>query len=140
MQFNRLIAERRAFYCFRWAAKAMSRASRVQPSRQRERQATMNPSYDFEGQVALVTGAASGMGLATSKAFAEAGAAVVLADFNKGGLDTATGALTSAGHQAIGITCDVSNEAQVAGMTDSAVAAFGRLDMTFNNAGIHVPP
>jgi NAD(P)-dependent dehydrogenase (short-subunit alcohol dehydrogenase family) len=100
----------------------------------------MNPSYDFEGQVALVTGAASGMGLATSKAFAEAGAAVVLADFNKGGLDTATGALTSAGHQAIGITCDVSNEAQVAGMIDSAVAAFGRLDMAFNNAGIQVPP
>ena len=100
----------------------------------------MNPSYDFEGQVALVTGAASGMGLATSKAFAEAGAAVVLADFNKGGLDTATDALTSAGHQAIGIPCDVSNEAQVAAMIDRAVASFGRLDMAFNNAGIQVPP
>ena len=40
----------------------------------------MNPSYDFTGQVALVTGASSGMGLATARAFAEAGASIVLAD------------------------------------------------------------
>ena len=47
----------------------------------------MNPSYDFTGQVALVTGASSGMGLATARAFAEAGAAVVLADINQAALD-----------------------------------------------------
>ena len=47
-----------------------------------ERNSTMNPSYDFTGQVALVTGAGSGMGLATARAFAESGAAVVLADIN----------------------------------------------------------
>ena len=43
----------------------------------------MNPVYDFRGQVALVTGASSGMGLSTARAFAEAGAAVVLADINE---------------------------------------------------------
>jgi NAD(P)-dependent dehydrogenase (short-subunit alcohol dehydrogenase family) len=100
----------------------------------------MNPAYDFKDQVALVTGAGSGMGLATARAFAEAGASVVLADVNEEGLNTATGALTSGGHQAIGITCDVSNEAQVAAMIERTVASFGRLDMAFNNAGIQVPP
>jgi NAD(P)-dependent dehydrogenase (short-subunit alcohol dehydrogenase family) len=100
----------------------------------------MNPTYDFKGQVALITGAASGMGLATARAFAEAGSAVVLADMNQESLDMATVALTSAGHQAIGIACDVSNEAQVAGMVNRAVSSFGRLDVAFNNAGIQVPP
>src|SRR5437870_7338966 len=101
---------------------------------------TMNPTYDFRGQVALVTGASSGMGLATARAFAEAGAAVVLADINDKALRTATDRLTSAGHQAIGVTCDVSDEAQVAAMVERAGASFGRLDMAFNNAGIQVPP
>src|ERR671912_627319 len=49
----------------------------------------MNPSYDFTSQVALVTGASSGMGLATAQAFAEAGASVVLADINQTALQTA---------------------------------------------------
>ena len=80
------------------------------------------------------------MGLATARAFAEAGAAVVLADINEEGLRTATDALTSAGHQSIEISCDVSNETHVATMVDRAVASLGRLDMAFNNAGIQVPP
>lgn len=100
----------------------------------------MNPTYNFKGQVALVTGASSGMGLTTAQAFAEAGAAVVLADINKKALLTATDALLSAGHQAIAVTCDVSDEAQVAAMVERAVTTFGRLDMAFNNAGIQVPP
>ena len=100
----------------------------------------MNPRYDFTGQVALVTGASSGMGLATAQAFAEAGAAVVLADINEGALRAATDDLTAAGHQALGVTSDVSSEHQVAAMVDSAVATFGRLDVAFNNAGIQVPP
>ena len=72
----------------------------------------MNPTYDFKGRVALVTGASSGMGLATSKAFAEAGAAVVLVDRNGDALDAATRELASAGHEAIGVVCDVADEAQ----------------------------
>src|SRR3989454_7093504 len=104
----------------------------------------MNPRYDFTGQVALVTGASSGMGLATARAFAEAGAAVVLAvvlaDINAGALRAVADDLTAAGHQALGVTCDVASEDEVAAMVDSAVATFGRLDMAFNNAGIQVPP
>jgi NAD(P)-dependent dehydrogenase (short-subunit alcohol dehydrogenase family) len=100
----------------------------------------MNPTYDFRGQVALVTGASSGMGLVTSKAFAQAGAAVVLADVNKQTLQDATEALSAAGHQALAVVCDVADEAQVAAMIERTVAKFGRLDMAFNNAGIQVPP
>jgi NAD(P)-dependent dehydrogenase (short-subunit alcohol dehydrogenase family) len=100
----------------------------------------VNPSYDFTGQVALVTGGSSGMGLATAQAFAEAGAAVILADVNEAALSAAAEALTTAGHQALGVVCDVSQEDQVDAMVNQAVATFGRLDMAFNNAGIQAPP
>lgn len=100
----------------------------------------MNPTYDFTGQVALVTGASSGMGLATARAFAQAGAAVVLADVNQSSLQSATDTLAADGHQVLGVPCDVTDEANVAATVQAAVAAFGRLDMAFNNAGIQVPP
>jgi NAD(P)-dependent dehydrogenase (short-subunit alcohol dehydrogenase family) len=100
----------------------------------------MNPTYDFQGQVALVTGASSGMGLTTAEAFAQAGAAVVLADINETALREVADDLTTAGHQALGVACDVSDERQVAAMVERAVGEFGRLDMAFNNAGIMVPP
>lgn len=100
----------------------------------------MNPTYNFTGRVALVTGASSGMGLATAHAFAEAGAAVVLADVNQSALQTATDDLAAAGHQVLGVPCDVVEEDQVAAMAAAAVDTFGRLDMAFNNAGIQVPP
>ena len=62
----------------------------------------MNPTYDFTGKVALVTGASSGMGLATAQAFAESGAAVVLADINDEFLQAATAGLRARGHQVLG--------------------------------------
>lgn len=99
-----------------------------------------NPTYDFENQVALVTGAASGMGLATARAFAEAGASVVLADIDADTAQKAAKDLVAAGHQAIGVACDVTDEQQTAAMVERAVATFGRLDMAFNNAGIQAPP
>ena len=100
----------------------------------------MNPTYDFRGQVALVTGASSGMGLATARAFAAQGASVALADINKDALRVANDELTSAGQQALAVVCDVSDEDRVAALVDRTVATYGRLDMAFNNAGIQVPP
>jgi NAD(P)-dependent dehydrogenase (short-subunit alcohol dehydrogenase family) len=93
----------------------------------------------FENKVALVTGAASGMGLATAKAFAEAGAAVALADVNEDGARSAAEALAAAGHRAIGIRCDVANLDEVAAMVTETVSTFGRLDAAFNNAGVQSP-
>src|SRR6478752_3778260 len=100
----------------------------------------MNPSYDFTNQVALVTGAGSGMGLATARAFAENGAAVVLADINPATVKDASAELARDGHQALGVECDVANEHSVAEAVQAAVDTYGRLDMAFNNAGIQIPP
>ncbi len=94
----------------------------------------------FENKVALVTGAAMGMGLATAKAFAEARAAVVLSDYNDEALQAATEQLKSAGHRVLGVHCDVANEDEVAAMVVQTVATFGRLDAAFNNAGVQAPP
>jgi NAD(P)-dependent dehydrogenase (short-subunit alcohol dehydrogenase family) len=99
----------------------------------------MNPTYDFSGKVALVTGAASGMGLATAKAFAEAGAMVALADRNADALQPAAEKLRAAGHRVIAIACDVTHEAEAAAMVARTVAEFRRLDMAYNNAGILGP-
>jgi NAD(P)-dependent dehydrogenase (short-subunit alcohol dehydrogenase family) len=100
----------------------------------------VNPTYDFTGQVALVTGAGSGMGLATAQAFAQAGASVALADIHGDAVRAAAEDLQVKGHQALAVTCDVSDEEQVAAMVDQTVATFDRLDMAFNNAGIQAPP
>ena len=96
----------------------------------------MDPS--FKDKVALVTGGASGIGLATVRAFAEAGAAVAIADINEDAARAAADNLVAAGHKAIGIRCAVENEADAAAMVAQTVSAFGRLDAAFNNAGIHV--
>ena len=96
----------------------------------------MTNALDFTNKVALITGAAAGMGLATAKAFAEAGASVVLADFNQAAVQQAARELLDSGHKAMALTCDVSDDAQVAAMVDSTIKFFGRLDVAFNNAGV----
>ena len=93
----------------------------------------------FENKVALVTGAASGIGLATAKAFAEAGASVTLADNHEESVRAATEELVAAGHEALAIRCDVTDEGQVAATVEQTVSTFGRLDAAFNNAGVQSP-
>ncbi len=90
----------------------------------------------FENKVALVTGAASGLGLATAKAFAEAGASVVLADWSEKEVKGAAKELADKGHKMLAVTCDVSDDAQVEAMVKKTVAEFGQLDAAYNNAGI----
>src|SRR6516162_1497631 len=93
-------------------------------------------NISFENKVALVTGAGSGIGLATAKAFAESGAAIVLADWNEKSVRAAADELAAQGHKALAVACDVADDAQVEAMVKQTVATFGRLDAAFNNAGV----
>jgi NAD(P)-dependent dehydrogenase (short-subunit alcohol dehydrogenase family) len=103
------------------------------------RNASLNPTYDFQGFVALVTGAGSGIGLAAARAFAVSGASVVLADIDEAAVSAAADNLTAEGHDVIGVRCDVADETQVAELVQRVITKFGRLDMAFNNAGIAGP-
>lgn len=91
----------------------------------------------FEGAVALVTGAAAGLGLATSSAFAEAGASVIMIDRDQRLLDAAVEDLRRSGHKATGLICDVSDSAHVKELISEAISMHGRIDAAFNNAGVN---
>jgi NAD(P)-dependent dehydrogenase (short-subunit alcohol dehydrogenase family) len=93
-------------------------------------------NISFENKVALVTGAGSGLGLATAKAFAESGASVVLADWNEKTARSAAEELAAQGYKTLAIHCDVADDAQVEAMVEQTVATFGRLDAAYNNAGV----
>jgi NAD(P)-dependent dehydrogenase (short-subunit alcohol dehydrogenase family) len=93
-------------------------------------------NISFENKVAVVTGAASGLGLATAKAFAESGASVVLADWHEEAAQSAAKELANKGHKTLAVRCDVSDDAQVGAMVKQTVATFGRLDAAYNNAGV----
>ena len=93
-------------------------------------------NQDFEGQTALVTGAAAGMGLATARQFAERGAHVVLADIDEMAVSGAAETLAAAGHDVRAIACDVTDEKQVEALVGQTVEIFGSLDAAFNNAGV----
>jgi len=99
----------------------------------------MNPTYDFKGQVALITGAASGMGKATALEFSRAGAAVVLVDRDEDRLSDSAREISNAGGKLLTLAGDVSNEELAKSAVQRAVSEFGRLDMAYNNAGILGP-
>ncbi len=91
--------------------------------------------FNIAGRSALITGAASGIGLAYAEAMAEAGAKVTLADIDADGAEREAARLRSEGAAARAATCDVSDLAQVAAAFDGHVAAYGGLDIAFANAG-----
>lgn len=92
--------------------------------------------FDLQGKVAIVTGAASGIGFATAQAFAKKGAKVVLSDVNEEVGQQQAEALRQAGAETSFFTADVGNEQSVAALVQHAVQTFGALHIIVNNAGI----
>jgi NAD(P)-dependent dehydrogenase (short-subunit alcohol dehydrogenase family) len=91
---------------------------------------------EFDGKVAIVTGAGSGIGFATAAAFAKAGARVVIAEISGRTGEDAAGALRDQGAEAIFVQTDVASAASVEALVARTVEAFGRIDYAVNNAGI----
>ena len=90
----------------------------------------------LDGKTALVTGGGSGIGRATSLAYAREGARVVVADLNVEGGEETVQLITEAGGQAVLVHADVSDASGAEAMVEQAIRAFGSLDCAFNNAGI----
>ncbi|HSI67418.1 MAG TPA: SDR family oxidoreductase [Planococcus sp. (in: firmicutes)] len=90
----------------------------------------------LEGKVAVVTGAASGMGKAIATLYAKEGAKVVVSDINQEAADQAVEAIQSAGGQAIAVVANVAKEEDIQNLIDKTVSEFGTLDILVNNAGI----
>jgi NAD(P)-dependent dehydrogenase (short-subunit alcohol dehydrogenase family) len=92
--------------------------------------------FSLAGQVAMVTGAASGLGAEIAVAMAEAGAEVACLDLDDAGLARTAAAVREAGREALTHNCDVTAETEVTAAVAAAVSRFGRLDVLFNNAGV----
>lgn len=93
-------------------------------------------SKQFDGKVAFVTGAASGIGEATAHAFGDEGAAVVVADIQPEKGEAVAAAIRAKGAQATFLSCDVRDEDSIRAAIAATVGQFGRLDCAFNNAGL----
>jgi NAD(P)-dependent dehydrogenase (short-subunit alcohol dehydrogenase family) len=92
----------------------------------------------FEGKTAFVTGAASGIGLALARALAGQRTRVMLADIEEGALDAALRELKDSGADARAVVCDVSDRASVARAAEATFAAFGKVHVVCNNAGVGI--
>ena len=92
----------------------------------------------LDGKVALITGAASGIGKAIAELYAQHGASVAIADIDQQAADEVAGAIRCAGGRAIGVAMDVTDEAAVDAGTDAVIKAFGRLDILVSNAGVQI--
>ncbi|HZY33439.1 MAG TPA: 3-hydroxybutyrate dehydrogenase [Rhodanobacter sp.] len=90
------------------------------------------------GKVALITGAASGLGKAIAELYAQHGASVAIADINQQAADAVAAAINAAGGKALGVAMDVTSEDAVNAGTDKVVAAFGHLDILISNAGVQI--
>lgn len=101
--------------------------------------ATINDKGSFAGKVAFVTGAANGIGRATALAFARAGAHVGVADVSEQGNQETARLIEDLGARALAVQCDVTRAEDVKAALEQAVAAFGHLDVAFNNAGVEQP-
>jgi len=94
----------------------------------------------LEGKVAIITGAGSGVGRAAALLFAEHGAKVVATDIDLETVEETARLVVSAGGEAMGVECDVTNADSVASVVKTAVDRFGSLDVMYNNAGISTQP
>ena len=105
-------------------------------SRRMARMAGSGGRMKLQGKVAIVTGAAQGMGRAIAMRYAQEGASVVVADLNQDTSQATADEITGAGGRAVAVRVDVRDRQQVQAMVDAAVTAFGGVDVLVNNAGV----